>query len=88
MSRTTKAVYRGSKAFDSSCRNHGSCPHCHSNRTFQTTKAQAAAFDALNEVKSLNAEDLLITLGIDHSIGSPDHTDPPVSPIQMHHQDS
>lgn len=24
--------YRGSKAFDSSCRNHGSCPWCRDNR--------------------------------------------------------
>lgn len=25
--------YRGSKAFDRSCRNHGDCPACFSNRT-------------------------------------------------------
>lgn len=24
--------YRGSKAFDCSCRNHGSCPWCQANR--------------------------------------------------------
>ncbi len=26
--------YRKSKAFDTSCRNHGSCPYCKENRTF------------------------------------------------------
>lgn len=26
--------YRGSKSFDSSCRNHGGCGYCESNRTF------------------------------------------------------
>lgn len=26
--------YRGAKSFDTSCRNHGSCPYCKNNRTF------------------------------------------------------
>ena len=28
--------YRGSKAFDKSCRNHGGCPYCESNRMHST----------------------------------------------------
>lgn len=32
--------YRGAKAFDSSCRNHGSCPYCQSNRTHKFKKAE------------------------------------------------
>ena len=30
--------YRKSKAFDRTCRNHGSCPYCENNRTFQKRK--------------------------------------------------
>ncbi len=33
--------YRGSKCFDSSCRNHGSCDFCKGNRLYQAIKAQA-----------------------------------------------
>lgn len=32
--------YRGSKAFDCSCRNHGSCSYCESNRTLFDKKAR------------------------------------------------
>lgn len=35
--------YRRSKAFDSSCRNHGSCPYCENNRTYQQQKAEMSA---------------------------------------------
>ena len=28
--------YRGSKAFDKSCRNHGGCPYCEANRMHST----------------------------------------------------
>lgn len=35
MSRTYKKAYRGSKVFDSSCRNHGGCGYCEGNRTFK-----------------------------------------------------
>ena len=31
---------RGSKRWDSSCANHGSCPWCQGNRTFFDTKAR------------------------------------------------
>ena len=34
MSRTRKQSYTKSKAFDRSCRNHGSCSYCKDNRTF------------------------------------------------------
>lgn len=36
--------YRGSKAFDRSCRNHGSCPYCQNNRVF-SGKRQAIDYD-------------------------------------------
>lgn len=30
--------YRGAKRVDSSCRNHGGCPWCEENRTYQSRK--------------------------------------------------
>ena len=35
--------YRGAKAVDMTCRNHGSCPWCIGNRTFRHKRALAAA---------------------------------------------
>ena len=32
--------YHGSKAFDCTCRNHGSCSYCENNRTLFDTKAR------------------------------------------------
>jgi len=34
--------FYGSKAFDRSCRNHGSCGYCHGNRTHSSSKRKAA----------------------------------------------
>jgi hypothetical protein len=33
-----RAPFRKSKAFDRTCRNHGKCPYCEGNRTFQSEK--------------------------------------------------
>lgn len=35
--------YRGSKSFDSSCRNHGGCPWCENARFYQARKLEDAA---------------------------------------------
>jgi hypothetical protein len=35
--------YRGSKAFDRSCRNHGSCSWCEDNRLYSEKKRKASA---------------------------------------------
>ena len=35
--------YTGSKRFDSSCRCHGGCPWCESNRLYQDTRRRVAA---------------------------------------------
>ena len=32
--------YRGSKAVDKTCRNHGSCPYCKSNRLHKNKKRE------------------------------------------------
>lgn len=43
MSRTKKKPKTGAKAIDPSCKNHGSCPWCKGNRTYQQKKAREAA---------------------------------------------
>ena len=39
--------YRGSKRFDRTCRNNGSCDFCKGNRLYQTLKAMDAYKDRL-----------------------------------------
>ena len=41
--------YRGSRAFDTGCRNHGSCAHCTRARTIDRLRTQMKARDALRE---------------------------------------
>jgi hypothetical protein len=33
-----RTPFRKSKRFDRTCRNHGKCPYCEGNRTFQSEK--------------------------------------------------
>jgi hypothetical protein len=40
--------YRDSKAWDSSCRNHGSCSWCENNRLYSEKKRKASAKDQLD----------------------------------------
>jgi len=42
--------YRKSKAFDCSCRNHGSCEWCKGNRLHRRRKREAAAKNQMDEV--------------------------------------
>ena len=42
-----RKAYRGSKAFDYSCRNHGTCGYCEDTRTFSDRKVRTAAKDDL-----------------------------------------
>ena len=41
--------YRGAKAIDATCRNHGSCEWCHGNRTHKNDKPELAAEQELRE---------------------------------------
>lgn len=41
--------YKDSRAFDRSCRNHGSCNYCKNNRTYQYKKALSIAKDEEKE---------------------------------------
>lgn len=45
--------YRGSKAFDASCRSHGGCPWCEENRKHRTRKTNDSANDQIKELKSV-----------------------------------
>lgn len=55
--------YKGGKAVDYSCRNHGSCDYCKGNRLYNTQKKLEAAVDELqlncNQIATKNggAED-------------------------------
>lgn len=41
--------YRGSKAIDKTCRNHGGCPWCYENRTHKYDKKAVAMDQRLKE---------------------------------------
>ena len=41
--------YRGSAQFDRSCRNHGNCGYCVSNRTYSSNKKVYSSKDQLRE---------------------------------------
>ena len=43
--------YRGAKSVASSCRNHGSCPYCKDNRTYQSRKLKEKIKSELKESK-------------------------------------
>ena len=42
--------YRGSKAIDCTCRNHGGCPWCTGNRTYKNRKRLEIMLDKLLEM--------------------------------------
>lgn len=42
--------YRKSKAFDYSCRNHGSCKYCLSNRTYKNKKRKLKSKEDENNI--------------------------------------
>jgi hypothetical protein len=41
--------YRGSKAIDCTCRNHGSCTHCLGNRLYRYKKIEEKTLDMVAE---------------------------------------
>lgn len=41
--------YRGSKAFDKTCRNHGGCSWCEGNRKYKYLKKEQKMLDRLKE---------------------------------------
>jgi len=53
MSRTRKHGYSGSKRFDKSCRNHGSCPACRGKRTHKN-KRREPEMAMLSEIQPHN----------------------------------
>lgn len=59
MSRTIKRPYTKSKQFDKSCRNHGGCPYCEGNRTFNNRRAEIHSDDLLADEVLIGADVLL-----------------------------
>jgi hypothetical protein len=51
MSRTRKRPYTKSKRFDASCRCHGSCGYCRSNRLHFDRKNRTAAEEQLRDYR-------------------------------------
>lgn len=45
--------YRGSKAIDCTCRNHGSCDWCRENREHKNTKRKESTDNQLKEYQTL-----------------------------------
>ena len=41
--------YRGAKAVDKTCRNHGGCPWCEENRQYKNLKRMQAMIDRMKE---------------------------------------
>lgn len=44
-----RVQYRGAKAVDYTCRNHGSCPWCYGNRTYKNRKRELRSREELSE---------------------------------------
>ena len=42
--------YKGGKAIDRTCRNHGGCPWCEENRKYKNIKRLKKALDKLKEM--------------------------------------
>jgi len=49
--KTRRKPYRGGKAVDSSCRNHGDCPWCKGNRLHNTQIRQQAADQQMKDIR-------------------------------------
>lgn len=47
-----RRAYRGAKAVDQTCRNHGSCDWCEENRKYKNIKREEAAEDRRREYES------------------------------------
>ena len=46
--------YRGTKAIDTTCRNHGSCEWCRSNRTRKNDKRELSIDERMSDYESSN----------------------------------
>lgn len=49
--KTKRKPYRGSKRFDCSCRNHGTCEWCRENRMYKTIRDLARTEQEMKEDK-------------------------------------
>lgn len=56
MSRTKRKGYTGAKRFDASCRCHGGCGYCESNRTHKFVKREVSAKEQQKEYVEYSKE--------------------------------
>lgn len=54
MGKEHRKPYQGSKRYDRTCRNHGSCPSCLSNRVISNRRRQQSADHQLTEYTKQN----------------------------------
>ena len=47
--KSRRKPYRGAKAIDATCQNHGSCEWCHGNRAHKNKKRELAAEQEVSE---------------------------------------
>lgn len=52
--------YRGAKAVDSTCRNHGSCSYCQNNRSYKNMKRLQAALEQERAARLGGSYDILM----------------------------
>lgn len=57
MSRTRKHKLTGSKAYSCSCRNHGTCPYCRSNRIYNELRDKEKVEYEESEFRKGNLEE-------------------------------
>lgn len=66
MTRTRKPKYRGSRAYDRTCRNHGTCPVCRGNRTYQLTKELLRVKQELAELQRFATKEEALEYEVEH----------------------
>lgn len=59
--------YRGSKAFDRTCRNHGGCNCCKDNRLYRANKLLEKSNQELKEMKKVDNKTCTITLDVEQA---------------------
>lgn len=50
--------YRGAKSIDKTCRNHGSCEWCESNRMYSSRKSAEACVNRMEEFRNGRCEEM------------------------------
>lgn len=58
-SKEHRKPYRGAKAVDSTCRNHGSCPWCEGNRLYKYRRQELAVKQQMDDFEYIDEYKLI-----------------------------